>query len=225
MPRPPRVTKSRAIASIKKMFKKRKYVRKNVLVNRALQPFAQRYIANLKYSTTFTLNAGNSNNFYFNLNSIFDPDRTGIGHQPYGHDTLQAVYNRYRVIKCSYNITGYSGGSVVRLAAIPMNEMWSIVPGLSEVCENPRSKWIIQVPNGNTKMIKNSVYMPSLVGRSKAQYMSDDRYQAQFGSNPSELAILAILGADISDAATSVQCTITLNYTVECFDVKNLAQS
>lgn len=225
MPRPARASKTKAINAIKKMFKKRKYVRKNVLVNRALQPFAQRYIANLKYSTTFTLNAGNSNNFYFNLNSIFDPDRTGIGHQPYGHDTLSAVYNRYRVIKCSYAITGYSGGSVIRLAAIPMNEMWPVVPGLSEVCENPRSKWIIQLPGGNTRMIKNSVYMPNLVGRNKAQYMADDRYQAQFGSSPSELAILAILGADISDVATSIQCTITLNYTVECFDVKNLSQS
>lgn len=201
--------------------------RSTLVVNKAIQPFPQRYISKMKYSETFALNSLNGYTFAFNLNSIFDPNRTGIGHQPYGHDTLQALYNRYRVIACTWNLSFYSGGSVCRVATLPLNEAFTptSVTNVSEVCENPRSRWAIQIPGGNTKIIRGKVYLPNLVGRTKAQYMADDRYQAQFGASPGEFAILNIIGGDISDAGTNIQCTITLQYTVEAFDMKQLAQS
>lgn len=199
--------------------------KRTVNVNKALQPFAQRYITKMKYSDVFTLSTSNNGTFYFNLNSVFDPNRTGVGHQPYGHDQLAALYNRYRVISATYNITAYSGGSTIRVAAQPLNELYTTLPSLSAICENPRSKWMIQIPGGNTKMIKGKVYIPSLVGRNKDQYMADDRYQAQAGSNPSELAVLGIFGADIGDLAATISCTITLSYTVEWFDPIVVGQS
>lgn len=198
---------------------------KTVNVNRALSPFAQRYITKMKYSETFALNAGNAYTFNYNLNSIFDPNRTGIGHQPYGHDTMQTLYNRYRVIAASWVLSFYSGGSVVRVATIPLNELVTPTGGVSEICENPRSRWALQIPGGNTKLIKGKCYIPSLVGRSKEQYMADDRYQAAFGSSPSELAILGIYGANNADGGADIQCTLTLTYKVECFDIKHLSQS
>lgn len=197
--------------------------RATVNVNRALSPFSQRYITKMKYSQTFSLTAAIPQ-YNFRLNSIFDPDFSGIGHQPYGHDTLQTVYNRYRVISCSYNITAYSGGSVVRVACLPANDVMTPT-SVSDVCENPRSKWIIQIPGGNTKMLKGKVYIPSLMGRNKQQYLADDRFQAAFGTNPLEAAILNVFGGDIADAGATILCTITMNYLVECFDVRNLPQS
>lgn len=197
--------------------------RSTVNVNKALTPFSQRYITKMKYSQTFALTAA-APQYNFRLNSIFDPDFTGIGHQPYGHDTLNAVYNRYRVISCSYNITAYSGGSVVRVAVLPANDVMTPV-SVSEICENPRSKWVIQIPGGNTRLLKGKVYIPSLMGRNKQQYLADDRFQAAFGTNPLEAAILNVYGGDIADAGATIQCTITMNYLVECFDVRNLVQS
>ena len=154
--------------------------RTTLVVNKAIQPFAQRYIAKMKYSETFALTSLNGYTFGFNLNSIFDPNRTGVGHQPYGHDTLAALYNRYRVIACSWNLSFYSGGSVCRVATLPLNEAYTptSIANVSEVCENPRSRWAIQIPGGNTKLIRGKVYLPTLVGRNKSQYMADDRYQA-----------------------------------------------
>lgn len=214
----------------KRFGKGRKVGRRNMrkrttLVNRSLQPFAQRYISKMKYSDTFTLTLAGNGNYIYNLNSIFDPNRTGIGHQPYGHDTLATLYNRYRVINCSYNISFYSGGSVVRVVAIPVNQLYATVPSISELCEQPRSKWAIQIPGGNTKMIKGKISIPSLMGRTKAQYMADDRFQAEYGQSPSEAALLYIAGADVGDLSATIQCTITLNYLVESFDPKLLGQS
>lgn len=210
----------------KKGFKAKRWnkKRKQVNVNKALQPIPQRYICNMKYSETFALSQL-SPGYTYNLNSIFDPNRTGVGHQPYSHDTMQTLYNRYRVISCSYTITCYNASNAIRMVAIPSNEALA-AGSVSEVCENPRAKWILQTPQSPMKKLHGRCYIPSLVGRSKAQYMADDRYQATFGSSPGELAILNIYHANLADVGVdNTLATITLNYKVELFDVKNLAQS
>jgi len=74
-------------------------------------------------------------------------------------------------------------------------------------------------------MVKSSVYLPSLVGRSKAQYMADDRYQALTTSDPNELAILNIFTANQLGVPQQADINVLLEYTVEFFDVKPLAQS
>lgn len=216
-----RIRKSKRTA-VKKQWK-RKPRRKTGLVNTALQPIAQRYICKMKYSEIFN-QAAISPHLKLNLNSIYDPNRSGTGHQPYGHDTMQTLYNRYRVISCSYVIRGYSGTDAVRFAALAANELVSPTT-VSEMVENPRARFKHAFPNGQQGVIRGSVYLPSLVGRTKAQYMADDRYQATMGSDPSELAILNVFGQNLLDGSIQVIYTVELTYTVELFDVKNLAQS
>lgn len=178
----------------------------------------------MKYSETFSLSTLTSF-CRLNLNSIFDPNRSGTGHQPYAHDTFASLYNRYRVISTKWVITAYNGSYPIRLAVQPANEETS-PSSVSECCENPRTKFIIQYPGGNTNMIKGSISIPSLVGRTKSQYMADDRYQAQFGASPNELAILNVFAANLSDSGVDgTLVTVTLTYTVEMFDVKHLVQS
>lgn len=203
--------------------------RKTVNVNRALQPIPQRYICQMKYGevVSSSLGGGTYGLSTFNLNSIFDPNRTGTGHQPYGHDTFQTLYNRYRVISCTYRINAYSSdGSNIQLAVIPTNE--TITPGsISEVRENPRCKYTLQSANAPLRIVSGKVHIPSLVGRTKAQYMADDRYQAQFGASPSELALLNLYVGPATENSSmmTVYYNVELKYTVECFDVKHLAQS
>lgn len=194
-------------------------------VNKSLQPVPQRYICKMKYSETVATTAF-GNLYAFNLNSVFDPNRTGTGHQPYGHDTLATLYNRYRVIACSWRVNVLMGASTapVQVAAQPANEILTTA-SVNEMRENPRAKYIIQNTGAESRVLSGKTYIPSLVGRSKAQYMSDDRYQAQVGSNPLEAAILNICTSDVADAGAAVSLQVMLEYTVEWFDIKHLAQS
>lgn len=41
---------------------------------------------------------------HFNMNSIFDPDSTGTGHQPLMRDLWASQYDYYAVIQCDYKI-------------------------------------------------------------------------------------------------------------------------
>lgn len=202
---------------------KRKSQRRTVNVNRALQPVAQRYICKMKYSENFNLPGVGGGRYAFNLNSIFDPNLSATGHQPYGHDTLATLYNRYRVISCKWVLNFYNGSTNVMVATMPANEVLTI--GLTEMMENPRSRFKSQVPGGSATRITGNQSIASLVGRTKTQYMSDDRYQSLFGASPAELAILNIVGQGTTGALVDINCQILLEYTVEVFDVKHLSQS
>lgn len=218
----PRRKYQRRFPRRKRVIRRRR--QKTTLLNRGLTPFPARYITKMKYSESFNLTIGNGWTQQMNLNSVFDPNRSGVGHQPYGYDQLTPIYNRYRVISCNYVINCYSGGVPIRYGCLPCNEAPPI-NNMSELVENPRSKWAVQFPAGSTTKISGKVYIPALVGRTKAQYMADDRYQAQVGQNPGELAILFITAQNMSDISADTTLTVTLNYTVEFFDAHPIDQS
>jgi len=203
-------------------------------VNRSLQPFPSRYICKMKYVESLNGVGGPAGagygNYQFLANSIWDPNATGIGHQPYGFDTLAALYNRYRVISCRYVIGGTvtNAGTEVNsvIGILPANEGATVSGGINEFQENPRSKFITQYV-GNEKTLKGNVYIPALVGRTKSQYMADDRYQAQTNTSPVENAVMNVYFGfmDGTLATASADLNITLEYTVEFFDVKKQLQS
>lgn len=58
----------------------------------------------------------------FRMNSIFDPDITGTGHQPLFRDVWASQYDYYAVIECSYKIRMYNAhGEAVTFTAVGTN--------------------------------------------------------------------------------------------------------
>lgn len=146
---------------IRKTKPRRKVYRKKtttVNVNRALQPIPQRYIVKQKYSQTFPINASSYTTYGFNLNSVYDPDRSSTGHQPYGYDQLSALYNRYRVISCNWRIN-VASDSVVRAVAMATNDFTGFA-GVSDMVERPRAKYIVQQPGAPSQVLTGSVSIP-----------------------------------------------------------------
>lgn len=191
--------------------------RKTLVVNKAITPVPQRFITKHKYSTTFTLGAAQPI-YRFNMNSLYDPDLTGTGHQPYGFDQMAALFNRYRVYGCSYIVNGYQFNNPIRFGVVSSND--SAAPSnLATLIEYPRSKTTIQVPGGAKAQLKGYVNLPSLTGRTKSQYMADDRYQAQNNTSPQEALILNVMAQSLSDT-TLESCTmmVTLVFHCEWFD-------
>lgn len=62
--------------------------------------FPNSLMVRLKYVQTFSLNpaAGAIAVQNFRANSLYDPDSTGVGHQPSNYDRLTAIYDRYTVV-------------------------------------------------------------------------------------------------------------------------------
>lgn len=196
-------------------------------VNRSLQPIPNRYICKMKYATTVNTDAFGQ--YIFNMNSLFDPDRSGFGHQPYGFDPLANLYNRYRVISCGWRIQYASGTAAtpIIVASLPNNDLGLNYANTGEMLENPRCKYIQQNPSAPVVTLHGKQYLPKLMGRSKSQYMADDNYQAIVTASPTELGLLYLQTFNgFSGAAfPGVGLTVLLEFTVEFFDVKHIAQS
>ncbi len=149
-----------------------------------------------------------------NLNSIFDPNRTGAGHQPYGYDQLAALYNRYRVLKTQWKVTFGTQSGTYNLVVFPVNGLIaSSVAGASTfqtACELPFAVHRTQGGGGApTIVIDGEIELNKLNGCTRAEYLGDDRFEAQVGASPTELMTL---GIGLYNPTTA---TVDINYTVE----------
>lgn len=82
-------------------------------LSKFFDPFPERMFVLLRYSETVNLNsaAGSLARNIFRAGSIQDPNLTGVGHQPYGHDTYASIYNHYRVVKSVVKVTNSTPGA------------------------------------------------------------------------------------------------------------------
>lgn len=217
------IRKGRRAAGKRKMWKRKP--RSRVVVNKSLQPISQRYICKMKWAADLTTD--NSGRMSLNLNSVYKPDRGSNTRQPYGYDTLERLYNRYRVISCGWRVNTPNITSVIQVGSLPANGIVALPEGFSQLKESPRAKYVVQYPGGTMATLRGKTYLPSLFGRTKAQYMADDRYQAQVTTDPAEFGILNLLAADGAGnpITTGVILNIILEFTVEFFDQQPLARS
>ena len=60
--------------------------------------FPQKQLVELTYCDAVVVPDISSGVYQFALNSVYDPDQSGVGHQPRGHDQWSTMYKRYCVI-------------------------------------------------------------------------------------------------------------------------------
>jgi len=224
---PPRKTYARK----KRVFKRKSFNRvkgvKRYTTNvpKSLGPIAPRSIVSMRYNSQWTQSAIVPD-YVFNLNSVFDPDSTGVGHQPFGRDTFNTLYNRYRVFAVSGVLKTSSTATSTKVAIVATNSAIAM-NNISLVSEMPHSQ-SRTVATSNISTIKFKYFLPKITGVTTTTYRSDDSYQALTGSSPSELICLHILGTDLLGGpvtANSQYQDLTLNYHVEWYDPLPLGQS
>lgn len=184
-------------------------------------------IVKMPYFENFSLinAAGPVANYFWNLNSIWDPNRSGIGHNPTGYATWNQLYNRYRVIGVKARVI-FTAVAENTTPAIPFiyggNE--TVQGGSYEQLEQPHTKQRVLVAGGgrNSVILTKYFNIARLAGASSTTYMGSDRYQAQFGASPSEVITMT---AGLQSMSGNVQpvytCAVHLTYYVELFDRKN----
>lgn len=224
----PRKYSKRTVRKKKPYMARRRYKRRSrtTTVVRARGPVAPRTIVRLKYDQSFTITTPVFDQI-FRLNSTFDPDFTGTGHQPYGRDTYASLYNRYRVFAVSYHldvVNVSSGGYKVTV--------WAD----NDAVPTTNASLAAEYPSAVTKTVaptekvyfRGKYYLPNITGVTKTQYMTDDRFQALATTSPAESICQHIAASNFSDAApTAGQVYFNLRLIMHCewFDPLDLGQS
>lgn len=227
--------KALARKSIRKPYRKRlQYKRKSLAPGRGTlrykgQPgIADRAVIKLRYrdNYVFTAPAGN----YFTqrawlLNSIYDPDNTGIGHQPLTYDQWSLFYRSYRVFKADVTIQLANQESEAVQMGWTVQPLDNAVFASDSAFEQPHTftKILGGINGQNRTIIKRTVYMPRMIGQTPTQYKSNEDVSAVFGFNPIHTVYGILFGESIDGITVpNVSVNMDIVFHVELFDRKEM---
>lgn len=203
---------------------------------RAWNPFPPQYFCKMRYCETFTKSVGTAGVFgtiqKMNLNSLYDPNNSGGGHQPYGFDQMAALYNKYMVNRADVTIefiNPNADGLVAGVMVLPSGSTSSLAGISADIIKEQPTSWTRPVQNtGSQKAIfKSSFKLNQLEGLSKIQWAAGyDQYGALVSGNPALMPTIQFASA--SDTASSVDylfARILIIYHVRFYDRKLQAYS
>jgi hypothetical protein len=192
----------------------------------------------LRYAETFSLSTGAAGIIgsvqTMALNSAYDPNYSGTGHQPYGFDQIVQFYQQYFVHSVRYQIiTATIGGTAeicVAYQLFPTAGGVSIA-GISTDAATEKStvSTFVAGSSGNVRArsVGGEVKMHQIFGLTPAQYAAQtDVYGAAVTTNPSLQAYLEVgIGSYNGTASETLAVQIILDMDTEFWQPKTLAQS
>lgn len=167
--------------------------------------------------------------YQFRGNSLFDPNSTGVGHQPRGFDQLKLLYARYRVNGCKIQVSfmaSTSASAAFGLCGIMPTNNGTTGISIADYTENPRCQWK-PITSTNNAALRFKQYRSTrqVMGLVKGQKNNED-YSALIDANPVKDWFWEIFQGSldgIEDIASEV--VVTLTYYATFYDRVDLDQS
>lgn len=165
------------------------------------------------------------------LNSLYDPDYTGSGHQPYGFDQMSGMYQKYRVDHVDFQVlftTPGAANDMLCLATVAPNTT-SNLTGVAMYAAQERPNSIVGhlSSQGERKCVLNGSFdLHTLCGVPKAKYVAEEQYSAAINADPTVVPLLTFAVGSYSNAvsqACSVQ--VVLSYRATLFQRATQATS
>lgn len=159
------------------------------------------------------------------MNSCFDPDSTGAGHQPWYFDEYAALYTNYRVLGSQLRVDFSPTSADTTVGTGP----WSVGIVGSAVSTNPSTTATdrIEMNDSISQLINRDDGVVSLFWNYDAmeklgQQANDDTVGALVTSDPSQVYYANVWTAPFVAAAAgnAVYYKIVVEYTVEFFKLK-----
>lgn len=164
----------------------------------------------------------------FCLNGLFDPDLTGVGHQPMGFDQWAAFYNLYKVYKVDVKIRPLTIGNTASnsFLAAQVNASQDATPlagaTYGACCE--RRNCATRMLSG--LMNDDVVYRSFWINEIEGHNIVDDNYGASTGGNPGNQTILKVGAGNVSATDTGdINVLVELVYHVVFYNPRTLQQS
>lgn len=162
---------------------------------------------------TFTMTTGSAYDYIFRLNSLYDPNYSGVGHQPLLRDQISALYRYLRVYAVKYSIlitTDVTDGGPGIIGTVRPSFQTAVGDFDEERERIYGKKWYCSPYQKGS--VSGYISMHKVLGVEKKDYMTDDLYQAAVGGTPSREVYLHIQGQP-ADAASNAKCNVDVMLT------------
>jgi len=157
--------------------------------------------------------------FYsFRATSLYDPNFTGLGHQPLGFDQLAALHERYIVTGCRYKVTFTSRSTTNNgVVGITINDKEVPTGTFVNCLEQGQGEYqvITVAPTATmTRTFTGYINPMKVMGQSYNEYMADGANQADVGSNPVDNVWFTLFTSDLAGGTGPlVDFQVVLEYT------------
>jgi len=184
-------------------------------------PLQQR--VSLNYSELLVLQSSNlvPESRLFRLNSLYDPNFSGVGHQPLAFDQWAAFYEYYTVINASWEIECQLTDLTAVMAAsvyISPTTSGSILPTSISTVQELGADVVIGNVYSSPHTFKGSLDMGKWFGLTHQELVTDDLKRTSVTLNPADPVYLQLLlnGTSVSSANTiaSMRFTFDVIFTV-----------
>ena len=189
----------------------------------------KRYVK-LKYCQEFTLNpgAGTVASHAFKADDMYDPDHTGVGHQPMGFDQLTPIYQKHSVVASKATFIFSNEDSFAVVVGKKLDNDSTIGSSLPSITEQPNTSFKVLTARDGGRHVGRVV---SKWSRKKQIPQSANSYN--YVVNSSGATVKAIdwfhvawtRALSASTDASTMHCYVVLTYWAIMFDREDLAQS
>jgi hypothetical protein len=171
--------------------------------------------------------AGAGSATFFRLNSVYDPDATGVGTTATGYNTWSALFLNYKVKKVTVRVqgtvTGMATGGLanVTLAPVPYQPVLPANKQTWKLVRGARYKTLTNQAQGGQNHVEFLVnYDNAWVAEvTPSQYANDMDWSGTVGSNPARQNYLALCIDSINSATpATLAYNIQITYLVEWFN-------
>lgn len=210
-------------------YKKRHYGTNKISVVKSMgKPgFPDEFMCKLQYITNGTFAGGVSSpaSQVFYANNLFDPDVTSTGHQPLYYDQLTAVYGKYLVLGCAFNLEFTNGASSGAYISAAFNEVDTSSRSVESIGEMRYSyKGVIGPVGGmSNKNMRGYLSMAKLHGQKRID--SDSSQYALVSGGPSDQAFFFFRCQSVDGTNANLNWRCTMTYYCKFKDLQNPSQS
>lgn len=213
--------------SSKKTSNRRRRVDKMTGVNSSPTLFPDKYVGTMVYATSgsITLPASAVGSTVFRMNSVYDPDFSGVGTTVQAYTQAAALYGRYRVMHAQIELEflNTSGNPITVFAVLtPTNNVGVDINAII----GQRHVWhrgLANVSGVSTCLHKMSAPIHTIYGVPKNQVRTEDDFAGLVGGVPNNQVFLHIGGHSLTAAAGAVSFKIRILYRTIWSLPKNLA--
>lgn len=178
----------------------------------------------LRYTQLETISGTINGSYGFRLNSIYDPDATGVGTQPLYHDQLAALYDKYRVVGAKVKVQVNNNQAVPTQVVIGDLDDGAYTDVDGFIQQAGSEAHIMGLSTGGMGVVEFNKYFN--IAERTGQDKDDNSLSAVFSNNPGSPWYL-LLKVRPCDKITNVNISFSVDivYYVECFDRADVAQS
>lgn len=224
-------SKKKSNGTRKRRYRKRNYISSSLSIfDRLSHPVT------LTYAETISLSSSNlqgyaGSQYTWAINSLYDPNQTGGGHQPYGYDQMCLFFGRYCVYgaKFEFVVTEPSQAGLIFLTEAQSSNSSSSLTSMyiDQIREQQRCRSLYLDPTSKTMGRTLNTYWVSKVEKvKKSKVMSDDQYSSHNNTNPTLVPMVHVaLCNDKDTTVATVVVHVKIQYYCKFSEPTILAQS